>query len=141
MKKLIMVLLFVCMSATAEVVAIISTAVKIGHITRMEARSLYLMKERRWDDGQLVVIVQMTPGTRIHKAFVRDVLNMTNEQYTREWDRMVNAGLSTRIKIVANQDEMFNLVSSTPNAIGYLDQENLLVNTGKADIRTLKIID
>jgi hypothetical protein len=141
MKKLIMVLLFVCMSATAEVVAIISTAVKIGHITRTEARSLYLMKERRWDDGQLVVIVQMTPGTRIHKAFVRDVLNMTNEQYTREWDRMVNAGLSTRIKIVANQDEMFNLVSSTPNAIGYLDQENLLVNTGKADIRTLKIID
>lgn len=139
MKHLLVALMFVCNTAFAETLAIVNVALHIGQISREDARALYLMKERRWDDGQIVILYQLPTNSKLHRAFVRDVLGMSNEQYNREWDRLVNAGLSTYIHSVSSQQEMIRRVANTANALGYIDSDHMIINTGERDITTLRI--
>ena len=140
MKKLILTLLLVCQIAIADTTAIVNAAVESGQITREDARNLYLMKSRRWEDGQLIILFQMPQNSSSHKAFVREVLGMSTEQYNREWDRLVNAGLSGSIRSVANEEEMMRKVGLTPNALGYVSNDRLIVHNGENYVRTLRII-
>jgi hypothetical protein len=55
---------------------------------------------------------------------------MTPEQYSREWDRIVNSGLSTSIRIVMSEAEMIDRVANTPNALGYIDTDHLIAYAG-----------
>lgn len=141
MKKLILAFLFVCCAGHAETTAIVNSAIRTGRITREDARALYLMKERRWDNGQLVIIFQMPLNSRQHRAFVRDVLGMSNEQYLREWGRIVNAGLNTYIRPVATYQEMLTRVSNTPSSLGYIDADNMFINAGEQNVTFLHITD
>ncbi len=87
------------------------------------------------------MLFQMPRSTYVHKAFVRDVLNLSPEQYAREWDKLVNAGLSSYIQSVPTSQDMLLSVKQTPNALGYLDENNLILHNGKKDVKILRIID
>lgn len=140
MKKLIAsLLLLISANAFSQSLGIVNTAVTIGQISRNDARALYLMKERRWDDGQPVILFKLPTTSRIHRSFVREVLGMSVSQYTREWDRIVNAGLSTNVQLVTTATEMFLRVANTSNALGYIDSDHMIVNMGDRDVKTLRI--
>lgn len=122
-------------------VAVINAVNPTGQITRSEARALFLMRERRFYDGQRVVLVQMPRSSRAHRIFLRDVLGMSPAQYAREWDKLVNSGLSTSVLYVATTEEMLATVSRTENSLGYVDADNLLINAGNSDVKILHITD
>ncbi len=144
MKRLLLLLLttfLLCGAAKADTTAIINSAVETGRITRADVRALFLMKERRFDDGQRVVIFQLPRESRLHRQFVREVLEMTPEQYARAWDKIVNAGLSTYIRSVTSSEQMFTAVARTASGLGYVDSSTLMLNNGANDVKILKIID
>ena len=141
MKKLVLALALAYGSAMADTAAIVNSAVRVGQISKEDVRSLFLMRERRWNDGQLVVLFHLPNFSRAHKTFVRDVLGMTTEQYGREWDRLTNAGLSTYVRSVSTQKEMLYKVSQTSGGLGYLDSDYIIVNRGDSDAKMLRIVD
>ena len=141
MKRLFLVIALYCYNALADTVTIVGKQTSIENISRNEAKSLYLMKSRRLNDGQSVILFQMPQSSYEHKKFVRDVLGMPIEQYKRELDRLINAGLSMPIRIVSSKQDMLNSVAITYNSIGYIDADHLIIYSGENDVKTLKIID
>lgn len=132
---------FIRHDAGAETAAVVSSFIKNETISRVDARAIYLMKARRWDNGQQIVLFQMPHNSRAHKQFVRDVLEMSAEQYAREWDRLTNAGLSTSIKIVNSEREMLQRIAGTSSGLGYIDADHLVIHDENSGVRTLRIVD
>lgn len=110
-------------------------------VTKKEVRALYLQRSRRLSEGEAVTLFQLPSNHKLHKAFVREVLDMSMEKYLQETDHLVNAGLATSIFLVKSREEMIDKVSSIRNAIGYIDSDYLIVNTDIHGIKILKIVD
>ena len=141
MKRLILIVAIYCFNALADSVTIVGRQTAIENISRNEAKSLYLMRTRRLNDGQSVILFQMPQNSYEHKKFVRDVLGISIEQYNRELDKLINVGLSTPIRVVNTKQDMLNSVAITYNSIGYIDADHLIIYSGENDVKTLKIID
>jgi hypothetical protein len=127
--------------AAADSNVIVSPGNQNSAMTRAEARSLFLMRTRRFPDGSPVVLIQLPAQHQTHKRFVREVLNMTPEQYARERDKATNSGTAATIRFVSTTEEMLMRVARTPNSLGYVDSDNLLLNSGNNDVKVLRIID
>lgn len=140
-KIFLTLLLLVSLTAESQVTTLVNSDFNEAHITKREVRNLYLLKSRRLSDGQTVVLFQLPTNSKLHKLFVREVLDMSVEKYLQEIDRLVNAGLNTNIIIVNNKEEMMYKVSSAPSGIGYIDNDYLLMNDGNRGVKILKIVE
>ena len=141
MKKLLLIILlaFVTNVNIADTITIANVDVNAGQLTVSDVRSFYLMKYRRWPDGNRVILFQMPIDSAAHRHFIREVLRMSVSDYEKEWGKVVNSGFSSEIRYVYSSDEMMHRVSATRNAIGYVDSDNIIVNSGANDVKILHI--
>ncbi len=133
--------IFTSSNLGADTVAIINSTTSSNKISRADVRALFLMRTQRLADGSRVVLFLLPQDSRIHKEFVRQVLDMSPAQYYREWQRISNSGLAAHVQHVASPQEMVARVSRTPNGLGYVDNNNLVVNSGNSDVKILQITD
>ena len=141
MKIRIAALLFI-LSATswADVEPIINRNLPLREISRADARDIYMLKERLGPAGNKPQLFRLPLRNRVHREFVRDVLGMSSEQFDREWQKLVNAGLATEIEEVDNEREMLNVVSRRPRGVGYLSKDYLVLNVSGHDVEVVRII-
>lgn len=109
-------------------------------ITRHEARLLFTLKTRYWEDGTKVTVVHLPFNHRDHKEFVRMVLNMPPTHYTKFVEVQVNSGHSSSFVEAHTSAEMLSLVQNKRGAIGYVSRDYLLIN-GVGHVDVIKIID
>jgi hypothetical protein len=143
MKRLValFLMLFTYIIASADTDSITSLDVSKDTISRDEAKALYLMKIRRWDNGDQILLFQLDHSNIVHKRFVRDVLDMSPERYAREWERLVNTGMGTSVKTVSTTADMVKRVSSSRNGLGYIDSDKIIIYTPEGSYKILKIIN
>lgn len=124
----------------ADTTPITSAEFAIENITRFELRRIYFMKDR-WVDGVgLVTLYQRPPHSDAHLRFIRETLGLTPTAYFKELSLAVNAGKGTVIRVVSSDDDMIEKVTSSDNAIGYLDVETLIITLDKTT-KLLKVVD
>lgn len=124
-----------------DVLAIANSTYTGSNITKAEIRSLYLMKTRHLFNGESVVLFQLPRTHASHIQFVRSVLGMSPEQYSSEWNRIVNSGAATSVRYVTTKAEMLYRISITPNSIGYMDSAHMVLYSGDSDVKILNIVD
>lgn len=127
-------------SAWADVEPIINRNLPLREISRADARDIYLLKERMGPAGNKPQLFRLPLRNRLHREFVRDVLGMTADQFDREWQKLVNAGLATEIEEVQTEREMLSIVSRRPRGVGYLGRDYLVLNANGHDVEVVRIL-
>lgn len=110
-------------------------------ISKNEVRQLFLLKKKRLSDGSLIVLVQMNQNNPIHRKFIRDILNISFEDYNRIVNNNNNSGNSGYVITVNTQQEMLDKVTDISNSIGYIDNDYLLINSLNNNLAIYKIIE
>lgn len=120
----------------------IQPASKARTVTREKAREIYLQRDRTGNAPSFRVQVHRL-GYRdpVHRRFVEQVLGMTEQEFEKEWQRMVNAGLAGEIRMVRTESEMMSAVASTPRGVGYLSADFIVLNTGGSNVAVIRITD
>lgn len=120
---------------------IVSKALQSGTITKVEARNLYLLKNRTWADGARIHVYRMPLDSKEHREFVRDILSLNAVQFEAEWDKLVNSGLAPAITEVRNNKEMLGAITRSSVGIGYLNHDYLIIYGAGYDVQIIRIID
>lgn len=87
-----------------------------------DLRAIFSMRLRNWPDGSKIRVFVLPDDNELHKAFVKEKLQMFPHQLRRTWDRMTYTGTGQPPITVHSVAEMLEKVKNTQNAIGYIDE-------------------
>ena len=105
-------------SHAAEV--IVSPALRTVTLDRSLLRAVFTMRLRQWPDGSPIRVFVLPDDDPLSDLFYRERLGMYSYVLRRAWDRMVFTGTGFAPTVVQSEEEMRELVRSTPGAIGYV---------------------
>lgn len=142
MKKLVLILFLLCTSALSQTTPIKNIEPhQLTSITRQEVYWIYTLKTRFWYDGTKIIVYYMDFDSPIHVAFCRDVLGTSVYQFKNSIDTYVNVGVASYFRKVSSEQEMYEKVSKTNGAVGYLSETTLLINDGGRNVRKINIVN
>jgi ABC-type phosphate transport system substrate-binding protein len=110
---------FVRTGFAADVVLIANAGVKVDSISHAEARLIFTRDIHNWMGGEPIAVISLRHGEELHTAFSTDVLHLYPYQIERAIERKRYAGNVQKQTIAPSPEEMVEIVSSTPGAIGY----------------------
>jgi len=82
------------------------------------------MRQLRWANNTSIVVFVLPSKSSIHKKFSKNVLNILPYKLDRIWNKLTFSGLGIAPKVVQTQEELLKAVSTTPGAIGYVEEVN-----------------
>jgi ABC-type phosphate transport system substrate-binding protein len=92
---------------------------------------IFTKRTQRWGDtGGKIVVFSRNLESLEHRNFVTSVLGMTHYRFMKHLKRQVYSGRSSNIQVVQTDSQMVDMVSNTPNSIGYLvDIGKVIINS------------
>ena len=85
-------------------------------------RAVFFMRMTQWPgNGKPIKVFVLGDRDPLHAQFTKSVINVFPHQLRRSWDRMVFSGTGQAPIEVSSESEMYERVSSTPGAIGYVN--------------------
>ncbi len=85
-------------------------------------RSIFSMRTRYWPNGEKIRVFVLADDNEVHKAFVKQKLQMFPHQLRRTWNRMTYTGTGQPPVTVHSTAEMLEKIKATKNSIGYIDR-------------------
>ena len=82
---------------------------------------MFLGKNKTFSNGESAKAINLKSGNAIRKNFEKEVLGKSSSQVKAYWSKLIFSGKAKPLKEGASDSEVLNWVSSTPNAIGYID--------------------
>lgn len=82
--------------------------------------AIFGMRLRKWEDGSPIRVFVLPDDDHLHVEFSKYVLHVFPYQLRAAWDRLVFSGTGEEPVKVKSEQQMKELVGSTPGAIGYL---------------------
>lgn len=119
--------------AAGDIQVICNSRVPVNELSLSTLRATYSMRVRQWSDGTPIRVFVLPDRDDLHASFSKDVLHVYPYVLRDTWDRMVFTGTGHAPIEVANQQEMLQRVSTTPGAIGY-------VQNGKVPNEKIKVL-
>lgn len=116
---LIAILLILCSSANGEIVV-------IGHpdnaatLDKETLQRLFTGRSNNLINGNAAVPLNLSDQQSLRSQFDEKALGRSSSQVKAFWSKLVFTGKGTPPKEVNSESEMINLISSTPNLIGYI---------------------
>ena len=95
-------------------------------------RAIFFMRMAQWpSSGKPIKVFVLDDRAPLHITFSKNLLDVFPHQLRRSWNRMVFSGTGQEPITVANEEEMYRRVSTSPGAIGYVkevkDSENIRI--------------
>lgn len=118
---LICIVLSSCAFSTLAVEVIVNASTKNLLQDQKELRPIFSMRKRYWADGAKIRVFVLADDNPVHKAFVKEKLQMFPHQLRRTWNRMTYTGTGQPPVTVDSVAEMLDKIKTTPYAIGYID--------------------
>jgi ABC-type phosphate transport system substrate-binding protein len=87
-----------------------------------DLRSIFSMRTRYWPNGEKIRVFVLPDDHKVHKAFVKQNLQMFPHQLRRTWNRMTYTGTGQPPVTVYSIPEMLEKIKTTKNSIGYIDR-------------------
>ncbi|MBA3029979.1 MAG: substrate-binding domain-containing protein [Proteobacteria bacterium] len=122
MKKILLSALMVLLTysfALADPVVIFSNNVS-DSLDTDTVQKIYLGKKSKWEDGSKIVPVALEQGS-VHDAFLEKFIKKNSSQFETYWKQMIFSGKGAPPKAFATEAELFDFISKTPGAVGYVD--------------------
>jgi len=116
------VLIFLSLSPTHAIAAdvIVNNSVS-DQLREKDLRFIFSMKRRQWSDGTAISVFVLPAANDIHKKFCKEKLGIYPHQLEAVWYRLVYSGMGKAPIKVLSKEQMVEMVSTTPGAIGYID--------------------
>jgi ABC-type phosphate transport system substrate-binding protein len=125
-------LLELASSAVAATVVIANEDVSADAIAKRELQKIFLGRSTRFG-GQKLVVVRLGNGA-CHEAFTEDYLQMTPQQFTNHWRKIVFSGTGKEPHAFDSEGELVAFVARTPGAIGYVSSDTSLSGVKTLDV-------
>ena len=116
-------LLILCLSSTlafAEVVVIVNPS-NSSQISDDDIKRIFLGKNKKFSNGNSVQAVNLQSGSAIRTDFEKQALGKSGSQVKAYWSKLIFSGKAKPLKELPSDSDVLSLVSSTPNAIAYID--------------------
>lgn len=126
--RISLLLVVLCLSTTslrADSV-IVSKDVQRQAFSRDFLLAVFSMRVTRWPDGSPIRVFVFPDRHPQHHLFVKRQLKIFPYQLRNIWDRQVFTGTGESPRTVSDAAEMYQQVSQTPGAIGYLNTDSEL---------------
>ncbi len=115
---LILVLLCLGSTATAQIVVVVNDSNSISDLTLDELKRIYLGKTTAFPDGKEIVLMEYSP---LCEKFYKAVLNMTELKVRKHWMKVVFSGeYATPPTEYKDLDEIKNQVCKNRGAICFV---------------------
>jgi len=115
----------VSLSSPSRALSVIThKLVAVEDINSAQLRRIYLMRQLRWANDTPIVVYVLPSQHPVHKAFSKNALNIFPYKLDRIWNKLTFSGLGIAPIVVKSQADLIKAVSSTPGAIGYIDNMN-----------------
>jgi ABC-type phosphate transport system substrate-binding protein len=128
---LALVMLFCVNYAYAErsqLRVIVNNNVKVKSLSESSVRWIFSMRQTTWEDGSAIKVYVLHEQNPIHQDFCKNVLSMFPYQLERMWNKLAYSGLGEKPILVSDSQEMIDMVSQEPGAIGYVLSSSLPPN-------------
>jgi len=102
----------------AEIIA--NRSVTPNALSLAAARSIFGMRQVKWPDGTPIKVFVLPDQHPAHAALCKERLNLFPYQLRQSWDRLVYSGMAQAPYEASSEEELINMVASTPGAIGYV---------------------
>jgi ABC-type phosphate transport system substrate-binding protein len=118
--------------AGAATLVIAHDGIGANRIDKRELQKIFLGRTTELG-GQKVVLATLREGSS-HKEFMESFLQMTPQQFTNHWRKIVFSGTGKEPKSFDSETELVSFVSNTPGAIGYISR-----STEKNGVKQLEV--
>jgi len=116
-------------------VAVIVHPERRAELSLDDVAQIYLRRRQHWDDGEIIVPLNLASGTVLRAQFSQRVLRQTEARLADYWNRRYFDGLMPPATL-ASSAAVRRYVASDPRAIGY-------VPAAEADrsVRVIRVIE
>ncbi len=108
------------------------------NLTKSQLRRIYTMRQLRWNDNSAINVFVLPSQHDLHQRFAKERLQIFPYQLNRIWHKLTYSGLGVAPTIVASEKELIQAVTTTPGAIGYIDDQTLIKITALACLPLIK---
>lgn len=81
---------------------------------------MFFKRLKRWENGALVVPVNLSVSSPVRQAFTRDIHRKDVSAIEKYWQRMIFSNRDVPPPTVATPEEVFELIRENPGGIGYV---------------------
>ncbi len=99
---------------------IVNSANPTTQLSRLKLGEIFLKKEKRWADGQLVFPVEPSAKSATRQRFTQEVFAKSTVAVAAYWQQMIFSGKGVPPPEKANDAEILAFVRETAGAIGYV---------------------
>ncbi|GLX78965.1 hypothetical protein tinsulaeT_23050 [Thalassotalea insulae] len=99
-------------------------SVTVDSINTAQLRRIFTMRQQRWGDNKPIVVFVLPSQDPLHIKFSTQVLKIFPYKLDRIWNKLTFSGLGVAPRVVKSQQELIQLVSATPGAVGYAEKVN-----------------
>lgn len=133
--------LMISVSSFSQSISIKHIDPAVSSISKQEVYWIYTLKTRFWPDGTKIIVYYLDFDSATHANFCREVLNTSVHQFKNSIDVYVNIGNSAYFRKASSEQDVFDKVSRTPGAVGYISEKTLLINDGGKNVRKINIVN
>ena len=116
-------LLVLCLSSSlvfAEVAVIVNPG-NSSQISDDDIKRIFLGKNKKFGNGDTIQAINLKSGDATRTEFERQALGKSSSQVKAYWSKLIFSGKAKPLKELPSDTDVLALVSSTPNAIAYID--------------------
>ncbi|MCJ8311635.1 MAG: phosphate ABC transporter substrate-binding protein [Saccharospirillaceae bacterium] len=129
MKKLlsifIMLSTFIFSSWASAETAVIVNAANTNEVNQSMVKRMFLGKMKKYPSGSSVIPINLPAGDVQRDGFDDAVLGKSPKQMKSYWSKLVFTGKGNPPQEVASIADMLQLISTNPDAIGYLPADQV----------------
>jgi len=126
---------FGCAGARAEdVVAIVSARSPLNSLATHQAADIFLGKTSRFPDGTLAVPIDLSEDSPAREKFYVQLTGKSPAQMKAHWSKIIFTGRGQPPRQAGSNAEAKKAIADNPNAIGYID-----ANQVDASVKVLAI--
>lgn len=115
----------VSVSASAEVVVIVSKENTLATLTRTQLVNIFLGRSSTFPGGERATPVDQLEASALRKRFYEENLNWSQVELKAHWSRIIFTGRGQPPKQMANDEDVKKFIFSNPRGIGYIHQDNV----------------
>lgn len=109
-----------------DLVPVVNQQVKQNTISQHGLSAIFKMRLHKWKDNSSITVYVLADDSPLHQTFCKKILNVFPHQMRRFWDRLVFSGSGQAPVTLQTENEMLEMLATTPGAIGYLRADRIV---------------
>jgi ABC-type phosphate transport system substrate-binding protein len=123
LQTLLLLLSLIGSTATADVVAIVSSKSAISSLSKSQVTDIFLGKVSRFPNGSVAIPFDLAENLPERSEFYEKLVGKSPAQIKAYWSRIIFTGRGEPPKTVSSDVQMKKRIAEDPNAIGYIDSK------------------